>query len=785
MRIKALFCTAIALTALHLAAADVGIFEKGKALLPIALPQNATPAEKYAAEELAAYLGRMSGASFKVQEASATPSIRLVYDEKLGREEWEYSALKDGIVIRGGRPRGVLYGAYEFLEREAGVRWLSQDSEYVPSKKSLAVKIGLKRSGKPAFGYRWIYDMAHAGSPRHYAFRTRARMNVYDEPPGGSGAKYGYIERTGAPGGCHTCYDYSRDFPDEYFSLSKEGKRQRAVGGAGPGGVCWSNPEVQRLFAQKLRKYIENDRKDAAATGRSVPNYYDISCNDTSDTCHCDNCRKIAEKHGESGLFLTFLNAIARDIAKDYPEITIISLAYGCALRPPKDIVAEKNVLLRIGQLGKELSIFDSRDSLRSLFHPHNRQCLEDIREWSKYAPHLGTWDYWVLYTEPFRSPHTALPMLKENLGEYKRLGFDFIFAESENYSSYPNMRLQSFWELRDYVAYHLMLDTEQDTAPLIGEFMAHFYGPAAKPMKSYYEYLARRQDEEKGWLGITHPARRKFLDAEFFTRVTAWLDQAEKAVEGDKVLRQRVRQERMIVDEAILNMRDALVKAGFKAASIDELVASLEKDYTEAYEKYYIYPEERKKGLEDKIAAIRTIKVRPKLPQELQGRRVFDYYWSVPTPEGGSFQVIQDQEACTGFAMAPRNPKGGAGFHARPPSFGFYDRLATKDQLSVNIPYSKLAQDEKYHWYRIGRIKPSAGTIMWLHWSWHCTAPVQNVFSATEPDKVFDVFISLKVQGPSYVKGSAKQDEMLVDRVVLAEYFDDETTPATSFGSY
>ncbi|MBQ7177986.1 MAG: hypothetical protein IJS08_11290, partial [Victivallales bacterium] len=245
MRIKELFCIAVVWAALHLVAANVGIIESGKALLPIELPGNATPAEKYAADELASYLGRMSGARFKIQENSATASIRLVHDEKLGNEEWEYSVFKDGIVIRGGRPRGILYGVYEFLEREAGVRWLSQDCEYVPSINSLALKNGTRRSGRPVFRYRQIYDMAHAGSPTHYAFRTRARLNVYDEPPGASGAKYGYIERTGSPGSCHTCYAYSKDFPDEYFSLSKEGKRQRAVNGAGPGGVCWSNPKVQ------------------------------------------------------------------------------------------------------------------------------------------------------------------------------------------------------------------------------------------------------------------------------------------------------------------------------------------------------------------------------------------------------------------------------------------------------------------------------------------------------------------------------------------------------------
>ena len=42
------------------------------------------------------------------------------------------------------------------------------------------------------------------------------------------------------------------------------------------------------------------------------------------------------------------------------------------------------------------------------------------------------------------------------------------------------------------------------------------------------------------------------------------------------------------------------------------------------------------------------------------------------------------------------------------------------------------------------------------------------EAYRATSPNASYDVYISIKVQGPSYVPGSTREDAFLVDRVIV-----------------
>ena len=42
------------------------------------------------------------------------------------------------------------------------------------------------------------------------------------------------------------------------------------------------------------------------------------------------------------------------------------------------------------------------------------------------------------------------------------------------------------------------------------------------------------------------------------------------------------------------------------------------------------------------------------------------------------------------------------------------------------------------------------------------------EAYRATSPNASYDVYISIKVQGPSYVPGSTREDAFLVDQVIV-----------------
>ena len=90
------------------------------------------------------------------------------------------------------------------------------------------------------------------------------------------------------------------------------------------------------------------------------------------------------------------------------------------------------------------------------------------------------------------------------------------------------------------------------------------------------------------------------------------------------------------------------------------------------------------------------------------------------------------------------------------------------------------MPQDEKYHWYYAGRTRIySDRTRLWTHWSWTLNFSLAKAFEAKNFKQLFDVYVSVKLQGPSYVEGSRNPDEVRVDRLMLLKV-DKDAPPLT-----
>ena len=85
-----------------------------------------------------------------------------------------------------------------------------------------------------------------------------------------------------------------------------------------------------------------------------------------------------------------------------------------------------------------------------------------------------------------------------------------------------------------------------------------------------------------------------------------------------------------------------------------------------------------------------------------------------------------------------------------------------------------ELAQDEKYHLYLVGRTVPNVyhRLVLWGHvsWSLRLMELLKPALDATDPDREMDIYVSCKVTGPAYVKGSAKENAVYVDKVVCVK---------------
>lgn len=251
----------------------------------VVTPASPSGADALAARELAAFLKQSTGAEFAIVTESELPADvpglyvgQTEFAERqgidfasFGREESLTRTVGDDIVFCGGQPRGALHAVYDFLEKEVGCRWLDEKTEVVP--KLDVLEIGrLKVRRQPAFWYRDVYTAQHrywGGGGGRFVLRNKGSHGVPEAAA---------IPHHGSPGGCHTFYAYSKDWPDkpELFSLNLQGDRDRAASGSGPGHFCVTNPESIRLVLVQLRKFIAKNRVKKGASGL-YPRVYDIS----------------------------------------------------------------------------------------------------------------------------------------------------------------------------------------------------------------------------------------------------------------------------------------------------------------------------------------------------------------------------------------------------------------------------------------------------------------------------------------------------------------------------
>jgi len=110
----------------------------------------------------------MTGAEFGVVRDSSAPSdFEIVLGdtnrnrmaeipEELKTDNWEgFSIVREGtkLYIVGNIPRGTLYGVYDFLDVELGVRFLTGEVTHVPRKRTLAVDVTSSSSARSGRGW--------------------------------------------------------------------------------------------------------------------------------------------------------------------------------------------------------------------------------------------------------------------------------------------------------------------------------------------------------------------------------------------------------------------------------------------------------------------------------------------------------------------------------------------------------------------------------------------------------------------------------------------------------
>lgn len=535
---------ALALVCAFGAADSLALVENGASPYTIVLPADPIPAEQTAANELQSYLQRVTGATLPiVGEASAPAENRIVLGTgalfKAAFPEIDPASLKhDGIVLKtrdndvylaGDRPRGTLYAVYAFLEDVAGCRWWSATEEQVPQAATLSVPAldvvyVPKLRYREAF-YRGAFDSA-------FSAKTRCNGNHNAVTPE-HGGHYTII------GWCHTFNrilppeKYFDDHPEWFSEINGQRVREHSQ-------LCLTNEEMRKEFVRVALEWIRQ-QPDAGIIS--------ISQNDWHGYCQCAACSAVdAEEGSHSGTLIRFVNSVAEEIEKEYPDFLIETLAYQYTRQAPKLARPRKNVLVRLCSI--ECSF-----SQPLATGPQNIDFAEDMKDWSAIAPNLFVWDY-VTNFRNYILPHPNMRVLAANIRFFVDNNVVGLFEQGDSQCS-----CSDFPELRTWLLAKLMWDSSRDPEALIDEFLQGYYGPAAPALRDYINVIHDAVDRSENALRCYMSDTTPWLPNEELVKATNCFDTAETAVAADATLLSRVQRARMPLDHVWLLSQHALRK--------------------------------------------------------------------------------------------------------------------------------------------------------------------------------------------------------------------------------
>ncbi len=761
----------------------ITLAEAGKAHACIVTPASASISEQMAATELAHYLGLIAGAEFTIHSEDNFPDAdtrifvgptsyasQLGIDaHSLGAEEWIIRTVGADILIVGGKPRGTLYAAYNFLEDVLGVHWWNPFEESVPTNPDLHIA-SLNLHSKPGLQYRDIYMLyGHDGG----LFAARNRLNRDGDAR--IQEQYGGARDYGLPYHVHTFGAYFP--PSQYFETHPEwyslidGKRT-----ATNAQLCLTNTALRAEFLRKLRANITASRAAAGKAGITPPLVFSVSQNDCLNPCQCGPCQQIATaESSECGPLLHFVNYLADGIRQEYPEVFIDTLAYQYTQQAPKTVRPRNNVIVRLCNTNS--------DQTQPITAAVNTPFREQLQQWSKIAQNLRIWNYAVTYAAPI-----GLPMPSA-----QNFGPDFRYYASHHVEGvFTELEFEILADMRDFKVWVMAKQLESPNkayAALVHTFTDGFYGPAGRYIRQYLSELQNAMLLDTA----AHPspgqwngASLSYLKPLFVNRAHQLFDQAEKAAGTNAMLVRRVRHARLPLDRASVHLYLRLAadwQAAGRAANqmppnrTDVARRAMNTWIEQAHLRLPAGAQE-----EEEFRAIADLRRyampadKASLPEKFRNLptySLFDYTAPMSRNADGTVKIVKDPEAETGLAdkldltadYVELKEK-----YTLPMPWGLYGP-ANKTFAGSSAIKAQDIPGPGYHWYKMGEFAIAPSFYIYFFWSWIIQFDIENAYNPVNPTQKFEVWAKVKFTGRRFPYTRPNEsDAIFVERAVLVK---------------
>ena len=542
--------------------------------------ENRSPQERpvaFAEGEFRDYFEKMSGAQIR-QKKSGKDSPSITLGLRRDFTEQERTLLPDPadgfdgysiyvgepndqarILIAGENSRGVVYGAYDLLER-MGARFVHPDldpadAEVVPEKRTLEISPGAWSVASP-FEIRslsWFeWRQTHTGeepktSPeeleRQIDWAMKSRYNTFvsvaqEQDP--AHPFYRALDAADERGMWRQTagHNFELFFPDDpeflrehpdWFGM-RNGKRvpHHATGSQ----FCWSNPEAQEYFADQVEAFVEQ-RPELDILG-----LYGI---DVGRTCQCPKCLKSTP----SDNLMKLMNVVTERLGESAPDVRVETIAgYKHSDKRPQKETAHPRLRAQWAAWGRPVTGSYADQYLSNV----------SLRNWANVYP--GRLTAYQYYSDHFAGPWMAAPYARQIEGDrkiLKKLGVTGVLN-----LVYPD----GYWwrqTLNGNLAGRALYDPSIDPMALLSDYAQTYYGAAGPSMAAYYEDWAENPRLAVATKSRTQPEHR----ARLREQREKWLTPAAQAVANDRLLTHRVEKATRLHDlaEKTMDLRLSIIE--------------------------------------------------------------------------------------------------------------------------------------------------------------------------------------------------------------------------------
>ena len=467
----------------------------GKALSEIRIPKKAVPAVLEAARDLQTHIEKISGALLPIAEedipVNAEFEVHVGYTAEAARLGLPAPEEKGERVILAYDERTenklFLYGneginangtafAVTMLLEKLGCGWFGPEElwQVIPENPTLKIDY-LSKDERPRFTsrYSWVLNTTPEIGRRWYLGGEKKEIEH---------AFWLLFPRE----------KYLESHPEWYALVN--GKRD-------PYSVewwqmCYSNEELQKATAQKIREFFRSHPDYSQAT---------LSANDGwfEGFCECEACRKLGTP---SEVMLQFVNRIAEMIEEEFPDKKLMFFVYFPTLDPPnKPMKAHRNV---IPMFCKEScmchSVDNGPDCGYHVRHHYDfghvtypRPWKQNVQLWKERTDCkqicVWEWNCCAAANPVWKDiPWVQGELMGRNMRCFEELGAEYVYIDQGPVASYHDTEASYplRWPLWYLSAKSCWSGNETPTQLLLSA-CKKLFGPAADLMAAYYTCLA------------------------------------------------------------------------------------------------------------------------------------------------------------------------------------------------------------------------------------------------------------------------------------------------------